>query len=77
MTIEQTVDIPASRKINIHVPPEVPVGRARIVFFPEPAAEYPADFPEGLKGKVSPKLYGKGEIKGDIIGPFFEEWESR
>jgi hypothetical protein len=38
--------------------------------------EYPPGFPEGLKGKVSPKLYGKGSINGDIIGPFYEEWEN-
>jgi hypothetical protein len=38
--------------------------------------EYPPGFPERLKGKVSPKLYGKGTIHGDIIGPFYEEWEN-
>jgi hypothetical protein len=37
---------------------------------------YPPGFPEGLKGKVSPKLYGKGIINGDIIGPFSDEWEN-
>jgi hypothetical protein len=75
MTIEQTVEIPESRMISIQVPPEVPVGRVKMIFFSDPHEEYPPNFPEGLKGKVSPKLYGKGEIKGDIIGPFFEEWE--
>ena len=34
MTIEQTVDIPASRRITIDVPREIPVGRAVIAFRP-------------------------------------------
>jgi hypothetical protein len=36
---------------------------------------YPPDFPSWLKGAVSPDLYKKGKINGDIIGPFGEEWE--
>jgi len=30
MTIEQTVDIPANRKITLEVPPQIPTGKARI-----------------------------------------------
>ena len=30
MTIEQTVEIPASRRIFIDLPPELPVGRTKI-----------------------------------------------
>jgi hypothetical protein len=37
-------------------------------------SEYPPDFPSFLKGVVDPKMYGKGKINGDIIGPFYEEW---
>jgi hypothetical protein len=37
MTIEQTVDIPASRRLTIEVPPEVPVGRTILAFTPVPA----------------------------------------
>jgi hypothetical protein len=37
MTIEQTVDIPASHRLTIDVPREVPAGPAVIVF--RPAAE--------------------------------------
>jgi hypothetical protein len=32
MTIQQTVDIPASRRLTIDVPPEVPVGRITLIF---------------------------------------------
>ena len=34
----------------------------------------PAGFDPRLRGKVSPKLFGRGKVVGDIIGPFFEEW---
>jgi len=34
MTITQTVDIPASRRLTIDVPPEVPAGRTILVFKP-------------------------------------------
>jgi hypothetical protein len=30
MTIEQTVEIPASRRITIEVPPELPIGKAKV-----------------------------------------------
>jgi hypothetical protein len=39
MTIEQTVEIPADRRLTIEVPRGVPVGRARITFFPLPDDE--------------------------------------
>jgi hypothetical protein len=35
MIIEQTVDIPASHRLFIEVPREVPVGRAILTFTPE------------------------------------------
>jgi len=34
MTIEQTVEIPASHKLTIDVPPEIPEGRTIISFTP-------------------------------------------
>ena len=36
MSITQTVDIPASHKLVIDVPPEIPVGKAVITFTPAP-----------------------------------------
>jgi hypothetical protein len=38
---------------------------------------YPPDFDARLKGAVSPALYGKGKISGNIIGPFHDEWGDR
>ena len=34
MTITQTVEIPASRRITLEVPPQVPVGRVILTFTP-------------------------------------------
>ena len=34
MTIEQTIEVPASRRLTIDVPREVPVGRTIIAFIP-------------------------------------------
>jgi hypothetical protein len=36
MVIEQSVDIPASRRLTIEVPPEVPAGRTLLAFTPVP-----------------------------------------
>jgi hypothetical protein len=34
MTIEQTIDIPASRRLTLEVPPEIPVGKVILTFTP-------------------------------------------
>ena len=36
MTIEQTIEVPASRRITLDVPPQIPVGRTIIAFTPAP-----------------------------------------
>jgi hypothetical protein len=46
MTIEQTVEVPASRMVQFS--PEVPVGRFRVVLFPEPKGTPNAAPPEAL-----------------------------
>jgi hypothetical protein len=40
-------------------------------------AEFPPDFDPRLKGAVNPKVYGKVKTNGDIIGPFYEEWNQQ
>jgi hypothetical protein len=42
MTIQQTVEIPASHRLTIDVPQEVPAGKATIIYSPEPAADQAA-----------------------------------
>ena len=36
MTIEQTVEIPADHRIFLELPPELPVGKAKITITPQP-----------------------------------------
>jgi len=39
MSITQTVEIPVNHKLTIDVPPEVPTGRAKIIYFPVSAVK--------------------------------------
>jgi len=41
MSVTQTVEIPVSHRLTIDVPPEVPAGRAEIIFFPVSAGKKP------------------------------------
>ena len=34
MTIEQTIEIPASRRVYLDLPPELPIGKAKIIVTP-------------------------------------------
>jgi len=45
MTVTQTVRIPASRKLIIDVPPEIPVGIATLTFAPADAEEVDTEPP--------------------------------
>jgi hypothetical protein len=42
MTIEQTIEVPASRRITLEVPPQIPAGKVFLTFIP--AAEDGLDF---------------------------------
>ncbi|MDR1932344.1 MAG: hypothetical protein LBQ57_05910 [Spirochaetales bacterium] len=54
MTIEQTVEIPASRRLTIDVPPGVPTGRVVLTFTPEGETRTGGsrDTPEYLRRKA-------------------------
>ena len=41
MSITQTVEITASRRITVDVPLEIPLGRAVLTFTPDPAGREP------------------------------------
>jgi hypothetical protein len=44
MTIEQTVEIPASRRLTLEIPEEVPVGRVRVfIQFPSNEGDIPPE----------------------------------
>jgi hypothetical protein len=47
MTIEQIVEIPASRRLFVEVPREIPAGRTILTFTPAPSVE---------DAKVSPRM---------------------
>jgi hypothetical protein len=73
MTIEQTVDIPADRRITIEVPPKIPTGRINIIIhFPVPAntqsEETTAkDSPTPISDSLVGILSGIGDIDIDEI----------
>jgi len=63
MTIEQTIEVPASHRLTIDIPREIPTGRTIIAFTPairtqtvstnrKPISEY--------FGILSPETYGDG-----------------
>ena len=65
MTIEQTVDIPASYRITIDVPREIPVGKAILTLTPATSGSMPADKPNRKHisqyfGILSPNTFGDG-----------------
>ena len=37
---------------------------------------WPAGFDPGLKGKISPVLFGRGETLGDIVAPLGLPWDA-
>jgi len=54
MTITQTIEIPADRRITLEVPREVPSGRTQVIFqFPVQAEETDAAVPTDAKGQIN------------------------
>ena len=37
----------------------------------------PPGFDRRLRGKAAPELMGSVKYRGNIVGPFFDEWEGR
>jgi hypothetical protein len=52
MSVTQTVDIPASRRITIDVPPEVPPGKAVLTFSPAGTDDHGSPLPGGSPSTV-------------------------
>ena len=68
MTITQTVEIPASRRIFLELPLDLPVGRAKVTIMPEaarPAAsiDEPSVNLRGLAKRMGSKLTVKDFLK--------------
>jgi len=65
MSVTQTVEIPASHRLTIDVPPEVPEGQAKIIFFPTSTQRTQTAPPcrkpiSAYFGIISPDTYGDG-----------------
>ena len=64
MTVEKTIDVPASRRITLEVPPQIPVGKTILTFTPVPVQK--ADVNPNRNpisqyfGILSPNTYGDG-----------------
>ncbi|GHV03031.1 hypothetical protein FACS189485_05120 [Spirochaetia bacterium] len=65
ITIEQTVDIPASRRLTIEVPREVPVGKTILTFTP-------ADAPLRTDGDECPLCTVYNEPNEETLAAFEE-----
>jgi hypothetical protein len=76
--LQQTLTISkATKHLSIDLPEPIPAGLVVLTFTPKaeiPATANTKPIDPCLEGAVSPDLYGKGTINGDIIGPFFDEW---
>jgi len=59
MTITQTIDIPADRRIIFDVPPQTPTGRARVIIqFPIREDEkFDEDIPTEAKGQLNNEAF--------------------
>jgi hypothetical protein len=62
MTIEQIVDIPASRRLVIEVPAEVPAGRTVLAFTPVPGGVEKSEVRDLFS-------YRTGFLKGQVSVP--------
>ncbi|MDR0444434.1 MAG: hypothetical protein LBH44_13620 [Treponema sp.] len=79
MTITQTVDIPASYRLTIDVPREIPVGRTVIAFTPAPESECPlcAKYRDPETGELrlnAETLAGMQEVEDMISGKIPATW---
>jgi len=63
MTITQTIEIPADRRITLEVPREVPVGRTIIAFTPASETENPRYNAKALAAIEEGKAIMRGDIK--------------
>jgi len=58
MSVIQTVEIPASRRLTIDVPHDIPTGRTIITFTPAPEPDFKPI--SRYFGILSPNTYGDG-----------------
>jgi hypothetical protein len=71
--LQKMVEIPADHRLTLEVPWEVPTGPVILTFTPATSTK---SLDPRLEGAVNPSLRGTVKNTGDIIGPFFDEWEN-
>ena len=58
MTIEQTIEVPASHRITLEIPPQIPVGTTRLVIqFPFKEDTQTATVPQEVKGQLNNEAF--------------------
>jgi len=62
MTIEQTIEIPASRQVFLDLPPHLPVGKAKITVTPEQEPNTVRTPISRYFDILSPNTYGDGVV---------------
>jgi hypothetical protein len=70
MSITQTVEVPASHRLTVDVPREVPAGPVILTFTPQPAADDDWAFPEGgcpIYAAHRDPVTGNPRYKAEII----------
>jgi len=63
MTVTQTLDIPADRRITLEVPREIPIGRTIIAFTPASETENPKYNAKAMAAIEEGKAIMRGDIK--------------
>ena len=58
MVIEQTIEVPASRRITLDLPPELPIGRAKVTVTLEATHKNNRTPISQFFGILSPNTYG-------------------
>ena len=90
MTIEQTVEIPSSRRITLEVPSEIPVGKATLIIQFPVRDEAQAAVPQEAKGQMGNEAFRQAlrrahgawkdnpwENHLDDVNTIRDEWEQR
>ena len=65
MTVKQTIEVPASHRILLEIPSQIPAGRTILTFTPAPIQNTDANKPHrksisGYFGILSPNTFGDG-----------------
>ena len=69
MTITQTIEVPANRRITLDVPPQIPVGQVILTFTPKTASSQAVTAQEQKKDRVRGCAKGQFWMADDFDAP--------